>query len=506
MRAVAWLLLLAVWCAGVAHLATLPPFEGYDETAHWSYVQQLAQTGHIPVYGQDTLSADLLAYPGPMASPEGQPYRDYFQRAAPGDVAGAGPTRYAPGRDANWQAQHPPLFYAVMAPAYWLAADWRWPWHMFALRLASWTLGFAGFAWGAWTTQALLRRQGVADARLLLPMAWPFLFAEFFPEFARLTNDDLCLLLAAGAWTALLAWLEAGPSRGRAVALGALLGAGLLTKAFFLPVTAGVALLLLADAARRQPRRWGMALLAPALAAVIGGAWYVAKYRATGSLTGANDMIALQAQGGLLAGLRAHFSPVQYAAGLVRIVASFCSAGTWSFAHPSRLFVAPVAALALLPLARYARRLPRLTLPAIAPVFVVGPVLAGLLYHLLGMVAWTGVGSGTPGWYLHIFAGPLAAMLALGWGPRWAMRPLLAYALAFSALSAALQLAFFSGCLPRAGLGAVSPLALECVARFDRLGQLALPGVAAAAGAVGGLALLGAALRWRGAAAQAGTG
>ena len=35
------LLLLATALVGLAHIAFLPPWEGFDETAHWSYIQEL---------------------------------------------------------------------------------------------------------------------------------------------------------------------------------------------------------------------------------------------------------------------------------------------------------------------------------------------------------------------------------------------------------------------------------------------------------------------------------
>jgi hypothetical protein len=52
-------LLLAVFLFGVARVAALPPFEGYDEVAHWSSIQQIADDGQIPVYGRDHLSVDV---------------------------------------------------------------------------------------------------------------------------------------------------------------------------------------------------------------------------------------------------------------------------------------------------------------------------------------------------------------------------------------------------------------------------------------------------------------
>jgi hypothetical protein len=506
LRAATWLLLLAVFCAGVAHIALLPPFEGYDETAHFSYVQQLADTGRVPVYGQDRLSADIAAYSGPMPAPAGQPYRDYFL-SVPSQLPSDGPTRYAPGENFNWEAQHPPLFYLAMALPYRALAGLPWRWHFLGLRLTSWTIGFAGFAWGALTTQCVLRRRGATDARLLLPMTWPFLFPEFFPELARLTNDSLCILLLACAWWLVLRWLNCGGGWPKALTLAATLGAGLLTKAFFLSVTVGIGALLLVTTMRQHwPQRWP-ALAVPLLAVVLGGPWYLAKLRATGSLTGSANLIDLAAHGGLLLGLRAHFAIIEYLRGLGGIVSSFCWAATWSFALPSRLFLLPVAALAIVPLGVYVVRLRRLDLAAWSPVFLIAPVVAGLCYHLLAMLAETGTGNVTPGWYLHIFAAPLSLVLVLGWPGRRLMVPLLVYAVAFSGMVACIQISFFSGCLPRVGLAKVWLPAADCLLDVGRLRVLAEPDLGLPALAVAVLALGSAGiLSLRGRGIQAGSG
>ena len=51
-------LLAASFFLGAAAILVTPPFEGADETAHYSYIQQLADTGHAPVPGKDGLSRD----------------------------------------------------------------------------------------------------------------------------------------------------------------------------------------------------------------------------------------------------------------------------------------------------------------------------------------------------------------------------------------------------------------------------------------------------------------
>jgi len=56
------LLISAILLIAVGFLAVLPPFEGFDETAHYSSIQQIADTGTIPRYGQSFLSLTVTDY------------------------------------------------------------------------------------------------------------------------------------------------------------------------------------------------------------------------------------------------------------------------------------------------------------------------------------------------------------------------------------------------------------------------------------------------------------
>jgi len=73
--------------------------------------------------------------------------------------------------------------------------------------------------------------------------------------------------------------------------------------------------------------------------------------------------------------------------------------------------------------------------PVIAPLFVVTPMLLGLGYYMLTQIARGPAASGTPGWYLHIMAGPLSLALVMGWRQRIILAALAAYALAYHACS-----------------------------------------------------------------------
>jgi len=507
------LLLLAAFLMGVAHAAVLPPWEGFDETAHWSYIQQLADTGRAPRYGADGVSKDIDAYPGPMTYSGAAPfdrtghltfrrYRQGGARPISGD-----PTRYVSDGAPNWQAQHPPLYYALMAPLYRLGHGLGWVDHLLVLRLASWALAFSGFALGVAATARAAQKPAASTMGLgvwtaPIMAAWPLLFPQFFPQFARLGNDSLCLLLIGAAWALWLRLLQ-GEGRGASAAwLGVVLGLGLLTKAFFLPIGASVGLLLLLRwwTGGRRADHLAQAVLAGALALVIGGWWYLEKAAQTGSITGADEFIKLKQAGGMSA-LADGFSITELARGLWLMVSAFVWAGSWSLASlPDWLMAAPLALLALLA-AGYGWSLRgrgpgRAPLLAWAPLILAAPMAAGLVYHVFVWMA--GTSAFTPGWYFHILAAPLGYAAARGWRHPRILAGLAGLTGLYAALAWAFQLSMFSGCAAKLGSdphyslsGAgcfIDPHALAMLGH-PALGALALTLGAACAVAAAGVAV-----------------
>lgn len=498
------LLLIAIVLIGFAEIAALPPFEGFDEIAHWSAVQQVADTGRPPRWGE-ALSQDHLAYPGPLPVGVERRGRTYQALRTQSPAGSVGPGRFAfEPQGMNWQAQHPPLYYMLMAPIYRLSHGLAWRDHFLVLRSVSWLMASLGLALGALGIRGAARVPGSSLTPWTTPLAllWPLVFAGYIADLARMGNDSLCILLFGAVWRLLLPLLARAsaadaprPEPLTALAIGVLLGMGLWTKAFFGPISLGVGALLLARVWRGK--RSGLAIDAGAavgLAWAIGAAWYLMKLRTTGALTGSSEAVDLVRAGGLLHGLAKQGHPVEFIKGLAGIAVTVGWVGTWSLLRLSEPAMIPVVGLLMALGWGYLARL-RTTrdLAAFAPLAMIAPMAAGLIYHVLIRMALDGSGSGTPGWYLHVIAPALGLMMALGWTRPRLMGLLALYSVGYTAVSWWAELRFFSGCVAPDALKHYDFAHAACGMDWGVLSRLTHPGLAGAALASGLLALAAAA-------------
>lgn len=238
-------------------LLILPPYEGFDETAHYSYVSFLADRGAIPHFESTPLDASIeterfgLPRPYRAAPPYedngGITYHDFFHiRSAqerdqatrrfwqPSDE----PVRYTPGTEPNWQGQHPPLYYVLLVLPYKLSQNWSPGIRLFILRLVSVLIACGSLFFWIQSIRLLTSPQ----ARQLLLLAG--LTVVFLPslsyEFGRLGNDALVACLFSGVFYFLLSTTVHGQRQLRDFwSLGIILAAGLLTKLFFFPIWLG---------------------------------------------------------------------------------------------------------------------------------------------------------------------------------------------------------------------------------------------------------------------------
>ena len=468
-RAFVPLYLLSLFLIGVGYIAIMPPFEGFDETAHYASLRQIADTGTIPLFGESYLPRDVADYGGPLpySTPDppfdlGLTYAKFF--ADPALVARfvqeyrqpqAKPP-FVPSDQLNWESQHPPLYYLILAPVLHLVETTPFVSQMLILRLVSYLLALGGVYLGLKAIPGagtVVKPTAAAIGFLVYPIMLPM----FFPEFARIGNDSLCLLLTGLAALCLTKEFASERSILWPLALGISLGLGLLTKAFFIPVTFAIGVFLLVrfwrirDGDARLRLRNG--LVTAAVAVLIGGGWYLRDYLIYGDFSGSADAIRIVAAGGIWANLKQHHSVYVFARSIGVMTVTWIWAGTWSFVRMSALLYAPLFVLVVITICGLATRLEKTPLasPEWLPVLLFVCLFGGLLVHVLDMVelGWGGTG----GWYLHLLMPWVAPALGLGievlvqraWS-RAVFVVFLCYAALFQMVALWAQIALFTGC------------------------------------------------------------
>lgn len=178
------------------------------------------------------------------------------------------------GGEGGYQAQHPPLYYALMAAVHALVIDLpeRWIWHI----LRWWTAVLVGggvflvcraFFLRLWPDDPWIAFTGAAVA-LLMPLS--VLYS------GHVNPDGFAYLTVSAALYLAVVNVREAPSLRRALLLGLVLGAASLTKisALVAVIPALIAWLYLYRGER--PRGWARdAVVSVALAVVIGAWWYI---------------------------------------------------------------------------------------------------------------------------------------------------------------------------------------------------------------------------------------
>jgi hypothetical protein len=518
------LLLLSSLLLGLAHIALLPPMEGFDELGHYSYIQQVADTGRWPRQG-DKLSKDIEDYlkiaPTADAIAPISPWRYHGFFTQPEHVVAAAreaiheppaqPRTFVPGQIGNGIVQHPPLYYFALAPVYLATKTLSFASQLFIMRTFSYLL-----AWTALCIVAIAALSGkLAEARAAIPVAfaisaWPLLFPMWFVEMGRLGNN--CLIPVFAACLFILAWRVTSAATLRHYALlGAVLGLALLTKATFLPASAAILAVLAIQAllARKTPgdfpRHVGALCVTVSILIGVCGWWYLQKHIDTGSAIGSVDVMQMHEAGGMIAGLKKNLRLDQLVMMPLGFAFSFLWVGTWSFVVPPRVFILPLMAIVALIACGVYRSMRR---HAPRPVdwfslLTLGLFVAALTYHSFVLLS---IGAEPAAmWYMHGIAPILALLVGYGifevatWARlRGVLMALMLYPLPFLAAVTTMNALYFAGCaekLPGRNYFARAS-ATECLADFPRmlenLGVLAFPRTGIALFAIGWIMALAA--------------
>lgn len=419
-------LLVSIWICflfrGWFYASMFPLWEGYDEFAHFGVIRAMTAKGILlvprdqrgprdveeslklapvpwEVRGWDVFRSSLTeeAYWG--LQPEERREREARLR----DMPPSWEREDAVGGISAYEALQPPLYYWLMAPA------------LYVLKGS-----------GLLAQVMLLRWIGVVIASLVVPLTFEIaltvtqresvalgcsavvaVMPGFVTNVARVSNEPLAILLFTLLICLGLRILNRAPDAGSAVALGAVLGLGLLTKAYFLAAVPAVLLLVL----YKYQKAWVAALTACASAVVIAGWWYVRNVVTTRTLSGLAEPVMLRDRGTLAMLAAIPHIPWGHAVDVILVShLYFCG---WSSltvrAWMYHVFFA-IAMLAALGLIVQLRR------PAVVwLVGIYGLFWLGQLYNVLLQYLTKGL-AGSMGWYMYALVACEVVLCAVAFG------------------------------------------------------------------------------------------
>jgi hypothetical protein len=305
-------LLASIWICfllrGCFYASMFPLWEGYDEFAHFGVIRATSTKGLLLVPrdqpGPRDVEESFKLVPVPWEvrgwpvfrlslTEEGYwslPPEERRQREIRlHDM----PLEWAREDSANgvsaYEAYQPPLYYWLMAPVLSMLRS-------FSLLAQSMVLRWLGVLIASLAvplTFAIARKIIGRDSAALGCAAVVAVMPGFASNVARISNEPVSILLFTLLTYVGLRIVTEAPSVGRAVVLGAILGLGLLAKAYFLTAVPAVLLLLLF----KYRTAWKPAMATSLVAASVAGWWYVRNLVTTGTLSGLAEPVMLRGRG-----------------------------------------------------------------------------------------------------------------------------------------------------------------------------------------------------------------
>ncbi len=270
------------------YVVAFRPFSGHDEVAHYSYLRTVATEGRVPILVKDRLHDDLY------------PYCDFILHWAPCDPRYIGnPPEVAtyPGFGAHpvglqYAANHPPLYYILMTPLYWISDGASPETQQYLLRIAAIPFGLAT------VLLAYLLARTLFPGDAFLAVTVPTLVAfqpQISYEAAMVNNDIVCIALYSWILYLLVVGIrDRFPTR-TCVLIGFALGLALLAKGTSLTAAGIIAVAVIAGTGWRDVRGWvTRGALVAGLAAVLVAPWYAFLYRTYGNFSGLEQVEQIQ--------------------------------------------------------------------------------------------------------------------------------------------------------------------------------------------------------------------
>ena len=436
-------LLVLIWCIFLAravfYSAFLPIWEGYDEPIHFAFVQYLEMTHRLPlpstpVSREVQSSMHLLPlpwtlglhpYPQPILTHDEFWKLDIQKRDHLGQEFRRIPKEWArdPATEliTNYEAQQPPLYYAVLALPLRLTADLTLPSRVLVLRLLSVVIASFLVPVGYFASRKILRNERAALGIVALATVMP----ELMINISRVANESLAITLFTLLVYLTMKVVECPEHFRYLPIVGVVLGLGLLTKAYFLTALPALFVIMVA-CCWRWPNHWKRLTLLSGLgmgaAVAVGGVWYWRAHRMMGSWSGLYSDAAI---GGVSKWtlLRQIFH-VNWKSAVISVLLSHVWYGAWSFLRVSNIVYLAFGAVILLAAAGTLKLLVKLWInphveeePFRKYLLVLtcfyGFFWLGLAYQTLTLFVSEGVSAST-GWYMYCLVVPELILIYCG--------------------------------------------------------------------------------------------
>jgi hypothetical protein len=402
----------------ILYSALLPLWEGFDEPFHFACVQQLANGRGFPDARTARLSREvseavLLAPVSPSVKtnlPEAVAYPEYFSWPAERrsqaqqslrDIPQA--YRWQPSGFLNYEAQHAPLAYILLAIPERLLAGIPLPSRVLDLRILVALAGSLLYYAGA---RSLCSELGVGEPYRSIALFCILSSEMTWATIAHVANDWLAVPLAVWALVFLIRCTSSPATANMAIA-SLILSAGLLTKAYFLalvPVLVGICVVR---------RRWRGLVLATAIVAIFAMPWYIRNYRLYDSISGMQE-----ARSGVGLSDVLHAAP---ALNWPKVVGESARSALWTGNNTFRTFslktlniviLVSVAGLLLWAFGRHA--LAEWVVVAYCAAFLLALAYAGVV----ASISSRGESSTPAPWYTQVLVTPILTLALLGFSRR----------------------------------------------------------------------------------------
>jgi 4-amino-4-deoxy-L-arabinose transferase-like glycosyltransferase len=235
------LLLAAAFARGLLWQASLPAWEGPDESTHFSYVQSLAENRRIPAFGTDSFSAEVY---DSMRQTQFSETDWLSQRRFAAGTDGPGEFDRVVSTPAHRQAgatnragAYAPVYYLLAVPFYYLGRPLGVLGSLFAVRLFDVLLGVLA----VYLTILAGRALWPSQPGLALVAGGLLAFQPMFDQGTTMVNSDAGAYAAGAALIAVAtAALRHPPRWTWGLAIGAIAGLGFVVKPTFALVGFGL--------------------------------------------------------------------------------------------------------------------------------------------------------------------------------------------------------------------------------------------------------------------------